>query len=207
MLRLKIKPQSAKIPTQLGFTLIELLVVISLISLLSSIILVATVKARQRSVDSVIYASMANLQKATELYFQDNNAYPTAVLDTDYSDNSNWQTELGPQLKPYLPQMPASAYKGSVTLNVGFGNTIFDVGPYVYFRLPTSSPAYGVYLLDNKGNVTNVLCFYHDSYAFGVWTQAQESFQNFYGSIGGRFANYIVYGGNIKMFAPSGTCL
>ena len=71
------KPQ--KIKANRGFTLIELLVVISIISFLASIILVAAQSARARGRDGKRIGDISQLSKALELYYNDNNGYPTAT--------------------------------------------------------------------------------------------------------------------------------
>jgi len=60
-----------------GFTLIELLVVIAIIGLLSTLAVVALNSARQKSRDSKRVADIKQIQTALELYFADNNGYPT----------------------------------------------------------------------------------------------------------------------------------
>jgi prepilin-type N-terminal cleavage/methylation domain-containing protein len=62
-----------------GFTLIELLVVISIISLLASIILVATNSVRSKSRDAKRLADVRQLSTALELYYNDNQTYPSAL--------------------------------------------------------------------------------------------------------------------------------
>lgn len=60
-----------------GFTLIELLVVIAIIGLLSTLAVVALNSARQKSRDSKRVADIKQVQTALELYFADQNGYPT----------------------------------------------------------------------------------------------------------------------------------
>ncbi len=62
-----------------GFTLIELLVVIAIIGLLSTLAVVALNNARQKSRDAKRVSDVKQISTALELYFADNNAYPTAV--------------------------------------------------------------------------------------------------------------------------------
>lgn len=62
-----------------GFTLIELLVVIAIIGLLSTLAVVALNNARQKSRDAKRVSDVKQISTALELYFADNNGYPTAA--------------------------------------------------------------------------------------------------------------------------------
>ncbi len=62
-----------------GFTLIELLVVIAIIGLLSTLAVVALGSAREKARDSKRLSDLKQTQTALELYYTDNNAYPTTT--------------------------------------------------------------------------------------------------------------------------------
>lgn len=106
-----------------GFTLIELLVVIAIIGILASIILASLNSARIKSRDARRIADVKEIQLALELYFNSNNAYPTA------------QSALvtGGQL-PVLPTDPLSGI-GVVTL-------CRTTAGYCYAYCPSTSPTY-----------------------------------------------------------------
>lgn len=70
-----------------GFTLIELLVVIAIIGILSSVVLASLNTARSRARDSQRQSDILAVQKALQLYWLDNNAYPsTGSTDAVYMD-------------------------------------------------------------------------------------------------------------------------
>ncbi|MEI7620350.1 MAG: FISUMP domain-containing protein [Candidatus Falkowbacteria bacterium] len=61
-----------------AFTLIELLVVIAIIGILATISVIALANARAKSRDAKRAGDMKQVQTALELFFNDNNRYPTA---------------------------------------------------------------------------------------------------------------------------------
>jgi general secretion pathway protein G len=65
-----------------GFTLIELLVVIAIIGLLSTLAVVALGSAREKARDSKRLSDLKQVQTALELYYTDNNGYPTSTAAT-----------------------------------------------------------------------------------------------------------------------------
>ena len=62
-----------------GFTLIELLVVIAIIGLLSTLAVVALGSARSKANDAKRLSDIKQVQTALELYYTDNNTYPTTT--------------------------------------------------------------------------------------------------------------------------------
>jgi prepilin-type N-terminal cleavage/methylation domain-containing protein len=71
-----------RIKKQGGFTLIELLVVIAIIGILSSVVMVSLVTARQKARDARRIVDVKTIQLALETYFSDNLEYPTGVYGT-----------------------------------------------------------------------------------------------------------------------------
>ncbi len=68
-----------------AFTLVELLVVIAIIGLLSTVAVVATSSARVNARNAQRKANLLQVSKALELYFSNNNSYPTT------GGSANWQ--------------------------------------------------------------------------------------------------------------------
>lgn len=89
-----------KIISSRGFTLIELLVVIAIIGILSSIVLASLNTARSQARDVNRKSDLKQLQIALELYFENNNGYP--------STNSVWYSSESGDISPdnggnYIP--------------------------------------------------------------------------------------------------------
>ncbi|WKZ25042.1 MAG: prepilin-type N-terminal cleavage/methylation domain-containing protein [Patescibacteria group bacterium] len=62
-----------------GFTLVELLVVIAIIGLLSTLVIVSLGNTRLKARDSKRVADTKNIVNALELYYANNNAYPSSL--------------------------------------------------------------------------------------------------------------------------------
>jgi general secretion pathway protein G len=94
-----------------GFTLIELLVVIAIIGLLSTLSVVALSSAREKARNAKRVADIKQIQTALELYYNDNNAYPTSV---DFSGTGTI-TNAGIIYMGSVPVNPAPWEDGSCT--------------------------------------------------------------------------------------------
>ncbi|MDD2656398.1 MAG: prepilin-type N-terminal cleavage/methylation domain-containing protein [Patescibacteria group bacterium] len=71
-----------------GFTLIELLVVIAIIGVLSTLAVVALGSARQKANDAKRLSDIKQVQTALELYYTDNNHYPTSTAAVALGDTA-----------------------------------------------------------------------------------------------------------------------
>jgi len=89
---------------QKGFTLIELLVVIAIIGILSTLSVLALNSARARARDAKRIADIRQIQTALEMYYNENNIYPTSTL--------NVLTTTVPPLLRQLPTAPLPADGG-----------------------------------------------------------------------------------------------
>jgi len=78
--------KASKKNTNKGFTLIELLVVVAIIAILAAISVVALNNARARARDAKRLADIKQIQTALELYYLDNNGYPSSLSDLSSGD-------------------------------------------------------------------------------------------------------------------------
>ncbi len=121
----QINPMSKK-----GFTLIELLVVIAIIGLLSTLAVVALNNAREKSRDAKRIADVKQMQTALELYYNDNNGYPST---TDWSTGSI--AASGVTYMAVLPTAP-TPYDGTCTsANGTYSYTPVGSSPYTSYTL------------------------------------------------------------------------
>lgn len=95
---------------KLGFTLIELLVVIAIIGMLSALLLPNFMSARERARDSQRKSDLKQIQKALEMYKQDQSPIsfppelPTAGEEFSYNGNiymNKFPTDPSPDLEYY----------------------------------------------------------------------------------------------------------
>lgn len=103
--------------TRRGFTLIELLVVIAIIGLLSTLAVVALGSARQKARDSKRLSDVKQVQTALELYYTDNNAYPTAASSTvigagNFACLGSGGFGAAGCASPYMAQIPSGPSAG-----------------------------------------------------------------------------------------------
>lgn len=68
-----------KLRNERGFTLIELLIVIVIIGILAMIVVGYTGNSKKKATDTQKKTDMADLKKALESYFVENNNYPDAT--------------------------------------------------------------------------------------------------------------------------------
>lgn len=75
-----------------GFTIVELVVVIVVIAILATLVFVSYRGIQSQSRDDRRRTDVANIEKAMELYYDDNGAYPSPTGATGSVINSGWYT-------------------------------------------------------------------------------------------------------------------
>jgi type II secretion system protein G len=101
-------------PFRAGFTLIELLVVVAIVGLLATVAVLSISSANKKARDAKRRADLKTIQKALDLYFQENGAYPsTGGLYWGACAYGNKETS-GPN--GYIPNL-APAYIGKLPVD------------------------------------------------------------------------------------------
>lgn len=95
-----------------GFTLIELLIVVAIIGLLSTLAVVSLGSARVKARDSKRLSDLKQIQTALELYYTDQNSYPTGTNvnlgeDSAVCLNSEATFQAANCANPYMGSVPA----------------------------------------------------------------------------------------------------
>jgi len=121
--RLRLGVKKLRNKNKAGFTLIELLVVIAIIGLLASVVLLALNSARAKSRDAKRLADVRQLASAMELYFNDNNGYPTSSGSGVLVGGSG-NPALTPTYIGLLPTAPTPA-DGSCSGTFGQGGNAY----------------------------------------------------------------------------------
>jgi len=110
-----------------GFTLIELLIVVAIIGLLSTLAVVALGSARVKARDSKRLADLKQLQTALELYYTDQNAYPTGSSVTLGAGNYACLNATG-----FAATGCANAYMGAVPHGPNSDNYVYTAASSSY---------------------------------------------------------------------------
>lgn len=133
---------------QKGFTLIELLVVIAIIGLLSTLAVVALNNARMKARDAKRVSDIKQVQTALELYYNDVNAYPSALGTAVVNGSVTYMS--------VVPTNPTPTNDGSCAAALA----------YVY----VSGTPYSTYTLTYCiGGITGgIIAGYHTAYPGGI---------------------------------------
>lgn len=157
-----------------GFTLIELLVVIAVIGLLATIVSVSVNSARKKARDTKRLADANQIKLAMEMYYDNNNSYPSSGGNWRCLGHTSSQTcwigaysgldSLNTALIPYLPTIPDDPRN----------NTSCYGDAYLYYN-PYPAPGFG-----NRGPGAYLHWYYESSD-----TSDKACGQGFYGGANG----------------------
>lgn len=90
-----------------GFTLVEMLVVLGILGIVATLILVGLnpLDQMRKANDGARKSDLAQLQRALELYYQDNGVYPPSSPDFKLYIN-NTTLAWGSAWRPYMSELP-----------------------------------------------------------------------------------------------------
>ncbi|MBA3724499.1 MAG: type II secretion system protein [Candidatus Levybacteria bacterium] len=121
--------------SQKGFTLVEMLIVIGLVGVVAATLLVGInpIDQIRKSSDAERKSDLAQLQRALELYYQDNGKYPPSSADFKLYIN-NMTLAWGSPWKPYINSLPKDS---SPTLSYQYYSPLTASGQtyYIYASL------------------------------------------------------------------------
>lgn len=128
-----------------GFSLIELLIVIAVVGVLAAGLMTVLnpVAYLQKSADAKRKTDLSEVQKALELYYQDNNRYPDYIqTDGRIRGLNNQPVEWGGSFSPYMQKLPADPDSGK---------------RYVYYS-ETNGSSYWLYAALDRGTKDTATC-------------------------------------------------
>jgi prepilin-type N-terminal cleavage/methylation domain-containing protein len=116
-----------------GFTLIELLVVIAIIGILATLAVVALQQARKNARDAKRVADVRQMQTALELFFNDNQYYPSTLTGS---------TSIATGSTVYMEMIPSAPTPAD-------GECTSSTNAYTYQATGvTAGEGYGSYTID-----------------------------------------------------------
>lgn len=148
-----------------GFTLIELLVVIAIIGILSTLAIVALGSARLKARDTKRVADLNQIGKALELYYSENNAYPTLITPGQpiAAGSTTYLAQVpsnpAPRTDGNCPNANYIYYGGSqaYSLTSCLGNQSGSISAGIFFATPQGSASCGVPIVDRDGYAYNTV--------------------------------------------------
>ena len=78
-----------------AFTLIDLMIVIVILGVLAAIVLPLVTHHMEEAALTAAESNLASVEKALELYWMQNNAYPAALTDLDFQTNETLTLPTG----------------------------------------------------------------------------------------------------------------
>nr|MBI5456081.1 type II secretion system protein GspG [Candidatus Levybacteria bacterium] len=127
----------------LGFTLLELIVVVAILATMAAALLAVLdpFSQIQKSKDARVKSDLSQIQKGLEVYYQDNQSYPTSNLSYQIVDKSGTVRDWGLPWTPYMNILP----KDATTAN-----------KYIYYS--SNGQTYYIYASLNRGSKDSQAC-------------------------------------------------
>ena len=149
-----------KLNNKTGFTLVELLVVIVIIGILATLATVALSSAREKARDARRISDIKQTQTALELYFNDNQNYPSTNLNAQLLSIA-----FGTRLASYLPATPADPLTSDCSTYTGYKYTARDADGLA--STGATPPSYSIeYCL--KGTTGQISAGWHTASTRGI---------------------------------------
>lgn len=143
---LSVPPHPLTRPKKAGFTLLEMIVILTLLGLITAAIAYSIGAARRKARDNQRLTELSQMVKALEIYRQENGAYPPPLPSRKYngphcarSNQDNWQTFLGEQLKRYISKIPTDPIN-TPDCDWPMNDTDCFIYVYCYVSDPTVTP-------------------------------------------------------------------
>ena len=158
-----------------AFTLIELLVVIAIIGILATVSIISLSNARAKSRDAKRVGDMKQIQTALELFFNDNNRYPTvdefnsgSIFSTSTSGTSTYMQVIPDapipadggcsSLSGYFYQVGAAGT--TYTISYCLGAVVGSLGPGAHCASPAGLDTPGNCACKNPIDETGLVAWY-----------------------------------------------
>ena len=109
-----------------GFTLVELLIVVIILSILAAIVVPQFAGSASDAKNAALDANLSALRSATELYYQQHSAYPSANASTANAANSK---------EAFTDQLTLYSDATGKTANA-YNSATFKYGPYLKKGIP-----------------------------------------------------------------------
>ena len=132
----------SRINKKYGFSLIELLVVISIIAVLTAVLMINFVGARERSRDSQKIQDLNSLKNALRMYYNDNQTYPATKAVILGSGFTGYVANVGDTSFSYVQLNSGNGFIIKTTLESGAGDE--DTNSQVNCGLTPTPGAYAV---------------------------------------------------------------
>ncbi len=142
-----------------GFTLIELMIVVAIIAVLAGVLIPNFVHARAQTATAACEANLRAIATAAELYFTDNQAYPSTTSAVDRS----FGTTNGAPLGTYLNNTPLDPAAATASARYAFTNDGTSAVPHYTITCPGLHDPISLAKIGGNGSTAQAIVFTSDS--------------------------------------------